>query len=67
MKYEDAIKRIEEITKILDEDISLEEGIKLYAEGLEITEKCVAELNEASGKITEISVKLNKLSETDLI
>lgn len=54
--YEKSIARLEEISDILEKgEVSLDESIKLYAEGTKLVEKCSKALNEAQIKITKIS------------
>lgn len=52
MKFEDAIKRLEEIVeKIGNRDIPLEESMKLFEEGMELSAMCNGKLDEAERKI----------------
>jgi len=52
--YEEALKRIDEITQMLeDEEVSLEESIDLYKEGAELLAFCGEKL-----KIAEQQVKM---------
>lgn len=56
--FEAAVERLEEITELLESDeVSLEESIKLYTEGLEIANTCTKQLSEAEGKIRIIREK----------
>jgi len=55
LKFEDALKRLEEITDKLETgDLSLEESLKLYQEGIKLKEWCYKYLQEAEGKIYKI-------------
>lgn len=55
MEYEKKIKRIEEIIKKLEnEDISLEENVKLVEEGSKLSKDCKDYLEKAELKITKI-------------
>lgn len=65
MKFEESMKKIDDISKQLDENVSLEEGLKLFENSLQLAEDCMKQLNEAKGKITEISLKLGQITETD--
>lgn len=59
MNYEEQIKRLSEITSMLEhEQLSLEEAAKLYAEGMDISSKCHKILQEAVMSIQEIPVPL---------
>lgn len=66
MNFDDYNNRLQEIVKKLEKnDISVEEGTKLYEEGVEIAKKCFAILNESKGKITILKDELEKLSDFD--
>lgn len=55
MKYEEALKRLEEIVDILEKnEISLDESLSLFEEGTKLTAFCSKKLNEAKQKIIEI-------------
>lgn len=64
--FEASLKRIEEIIKALEgNELDLDESIKLYQEGIELTSKCYVKLNEVekqSIKILEES-EITKLKE----
>lgn len=48
LKFEEAIDKLSEINKKMESgDISLEESIKLYKEGIELTKLCQDKLSEA--------------------
>ena len=56
--YEAALERLEEITEQLESgDTSLEDGLGLYTEGLEIAKFCGKKLDEAEKKIKIIAEK----------
>lgn len=53
--FEEAFKRLEEITQILElNQQPLEESIKLYEEAMELKNKCYEYLKKAEGKIYKI-------------
>ena len=57
MKYtfETAIARLEEISEILSQNnVTLDESLKLYAEGVKLLNFCNDKLNKASLKIQDI-------------
>lgn len=55
-KFEDALKRLEEIVQILESgEKSLEESIKIYEEGMELITFCNNKLNEAEKKVKKLS------------
>jgi exodeoxyribonuclease VII small subunit len=54
------IQRLEEIASLLEnEEIELEEAIKLYEEGVELSKKCLNTLKNTELKITELKNKMN--------
>lgn len=56
LTYEQATKRLEEIVSRLEEgSISLEESMKLYEEGVGLSEFCLKKLNEAKQRIIDIN------------
>ncbi|MBO5935766.1 MAG: exodeoxyribonuclease VII small subunit [Clostridia bacterium] len=58
LKYEDAIKRLEEIVVVLEKgELPLEETIKLYDEATKLSGYCAALLDNAKLKIEELSSK----------
>ncbi|MDD3706496.1 MAG: exodeoxyribonuclease VII small subunit [Clostridiaceae bacterium] len=53
--FEQALKRLEEIVETLEEgNISLEESIKIYQEGITLSKQCSGMLEEAEGKVMSI-------------
>jgi len=53
--FEQALKRLEEIVEILETgNISLEESIKIYQEGIVLSKLCSGMLEEAEGKVMAI-------------
>lgn len=53
MDFEKALNRLEEISKIIEnKDISLEESIGLYEEGMSLYAFCHKTLDDTKGKIT---------------
>ena len=58
MKFEEFIKRIDEIISALeDNDISLDDSIKLFEEGTRLSDYCSECLKNAEQKITELKNK----------
>lgn len=56
-KYEEAIERLETITLQLEKgDLSLEDALTFFEEGIQLVKRCSAMLDEAEGKI-QILVK----------
>ena len=64
--FENALKRLEEISDLLEnEDTPLEDSIKLFEEGIELKEFCEEKLNSAKLKIDKIVKKNKSLSSTE--
>ena len=52
MQFEEAFKRLEAIVENLESgDLSLEESMKLFEEGIGLTEACKSRLEDAEKKI----------------
>jgi exodeoxyribonuclease VII small subunit len=57
--FEEALAKLEQITKELEEgDLSLEESLQYFDEGVKLAEQCNSKLNDAQKKI-EILLKKN--------
>jgi exodeoxyribonuclease VII small subunit len=64
--FESKLTRLEEISTLLEsDDIGLEEAIRLYEEGIELSKNCISTLSEAELKVTELKKKLGELSLND--
>jgi len=64
--FESALKRLEEISDLLEnEDTPLEDSIKLFEEGIELKEFCEEKLKSAKLKIEKIVKKNKSLSTTE--
>lgn len=67
MKFEKSLDRLEEIKQILEQnEISLDESIKLYSESVEHAKECVEALKDTEGKITAIKTEIDKIIEQPL-
>ena len=64
--FESALKRLEEISDLLEnEDTPLEDSIQLFEEGIELKEFCEEKLKSAKLKIDKIVKKNKSLSSTE--
>ena len=69
--FEDKLKRLEEISDILEnEEVSMNDSIKLFEEGVSLSKECMLSLKREELKINELKekfdeVKENKKSQTD--
>ena len=58
MKYETAIKRLEEIVAALEKGgVTLDESVKLFEEGAALSAFCNKALKDAELKITQLSAE----------
>ena len=65
--FESALKRLEEISDLLEnEDTPLENSIKLFEEGIELKEFCEEKLKSAKLKIDKIVKRNKSLTSTEL-
>lgn len=65
VKFEDALKKLEKIVDDLEKgDLSLDEALKKYQEGIELSRLCAQRLDQAKKKI-DVLVK-NKKGEFEL-
>lgn len=61
--FESAMARLEEITTALEEgELTLEQSIALYKEGITIAAVCDTKLREAEGQIAQLSRVAEKFS-----
>lgn len=55
IKFEEALKRLEEIAAIMeDNNLPLEESLKVFEEGMKLADLCNKKLDEAERKISII-------------
>lgn len=67
MKFEEALEKLNAIKeKLENQDITLDESIKLYSESVEYTKVCLDELKSTDGKIVAIKAEIDKLVEKPL-
>ena len=61
--FENKILRLEEISDQLEsEETQLEDAIKLFEEGIELSKDCLTTLKNAELKITELKKKIDIIS-----
>jgi len=64
--FEQDLTRLEEISRILEEDnVELEEAILLFEEGVKLSKTCLKSLKAAELKITELKSELGKLTKVE--
>jgi len=63
ISFEQSLSRLEEISSLLESDeIGLEEALKLYEEGINLSRECLTSLKNAELKITELKKKVEEIS-----
>jgi exodeoxyribonuclease VII small subunit len=62
MKFEERVANLEEIAKkIENEDLSLEQAISLYEDGIKTAKECISYLNENKEKIDNLTKQMEAL------
>jgi len=65
MKFEEALKKLEKIVQDLEgQEVSLDEALKKYQEGIELSRMCAQRLEQAKKKIDVLTK--NKKGESEL-
>ncbi len=66
MKFEDTLKRLEEIVGLLDKgEAPLEDSLKLFEEGIKLANSCSKKLEEMEKKIEKLKKKDDGTIETE--
>jgi exodeoxyribonuclease VII small subunit len=64
--FEKDLKRLEEISDLLDNDsVGLEDSLNLYEEGIKLSKSCISALKKAELRITELKKNLDELNFND--
>ncbi|MEZ0535755.1 exodeoxyribonuclease VII small subunit [Caldicellulosiruptoraceae bacterium PP1] len=67
LSFEDALKKLEEIVqKLEDGNLSLEESINIYEEGMKLSQKCNNILKSIEHKLVLIEKINQEFTETDI-
>lgn len=68
VKFEELIEKLEDITNKLEkEQLSLDESVKLFEEGMEISKECNSKLEDAEKRITILINQNDELKEENFI
>lgn len=68
LNFEELIVKLEEITNKLEkEQLSLDESVKLFEEGIELSKKCDSKLEDAEKRITILINQDNEIKEENFI
>ena len=67
--FEELLARLEEITSKLEkeENLSLEDSMKLFEEGIEISKKCNTQIEETEKKIAILIKENDEIKEENFI
>jgi exodeoxyribonuclease VII small subunit len=58
ISFEDNLKKLEKIVQLLEEgELTLDESIKLYEEGMNISKLCLDKLNKAKQKVEQLVIE----------
>lgn len=64
MNIEDLIRQLEKIVEDMEqENLSLDDSMKLFNQGVELSQECFKELDVYKGQLTIINDKINKFNE----
>ena len=59
MKLDENLSKIEEIVASMENpELTIEEGVNLYEQGVKLAKECLNDLNEVKGKVTAIKKDL---------
>ena len=66
--FEELMEKLEEITNKLEkEQLSLDESVKLFEEGVHISKECNSKLEDAEKRITILLNQENELKEENFV
>ncbi len=68
VNFEELIEKLEEITNKLEkEQLSLDESVKLFEEGMQISKECNSKLEDAEKRITILINQNDEIKEENFI
>lgn len=62
-KFEQALGELEEIVKNLESDMALEEAVKAFERGIELSKICIETLKAEKGKLSLLVDDIDNLTE----
>lgn len=63
MKFEEALTQLEGIAnKLEDKNVTLDESMELFNDGVKKCAACLEELTKANGKIEELILEMDKIT-----
>lgn len=64
MKLEENISKLTKLAeKMEDQDISVQDALKSYEQGIRIAEECLKEINGYKGKLIELKTQMDELND----
>ena len=67
MSFEDSLSKLENIVRTLEVgDVRLEEALRLFEEGSELSKRCLAELDKIQKKLERLQVVKGRVIRTPL-
>lgn len=68
VNFEELMEKLEEITNKLEkEQLSLDESVKLFEEGMQISKECNSKLEDAEKRITILLTQNDEIKEENFI
>lgn len=61
--FEDALQQLEQVVAKLDGDISLDDAVKEFEKGVELSKVCMQSLKEEKGKLQLLIDDINNLTQ----
>ena len=62
-KFEEALKELESIVKMLEGDMPLDEAIKAFEKGIELSKICIEDLKAEKGKLALLVDDIKNVTE----
>ena len=62
-KFENALSNLEEVVKKLESDIPLNEAVKEFEKGINLSKICMEDLKAEKGKLSILMDELNNITE----
>lgn len=62
-KFEEALQELEEIVRQLEGDMPLDQAVKAFEKGIELSKICIGDLKAEKGKLALLVDDINNLTE----
>ncbi len=63
MNLEEKIAKLNELADKIEEDIGVEESLKIFEESVKLANECMLALNDCKGKLVVLQEKVRKLTD----